>query len=470
MSSATARALHRATDAAVDAAPVREVCPPTVHVRLREWESWAPQPGGDGWEVFLGDEGPAQEMARQLTREGRLSIVETRHGLAVDAASHVGRVLLGDVTITVRPKLRGLPLWNLMRFAFDLRALHRYDDTGYEAEPDAFQDIVIARLVDEATQLIARGLHRTYRARDAMLSSPRGRIDFVALAHKTTHTATLPCRYHVRSEDCLVNQVLRAGLALGARLATDDGLGVSCRRLEAQLRETVSPVNLDCATFTRLAAELSRLTRAYRPALDLVHLLADSSGIGLDHGKEGASLPGFLFDMNHFFQRLLSRFLQDALPGYDVTDEGRLYGMMRYAPAHNPRGKRSPEPRPDFVVRRGGRIIALLDAKYRDLWEHDLPREMLYQLAIYALSRETPGGVGGTATSVILYPTLDAGAREARIEIRDPVRGRERATVVLRPVDMHELSQLVALPPTDASADVQRRFALQMCFGGQPST
>ena len=47
----------------------------------------------------------------------------------------------------------------------------------------------------------------------------------------------------------------------------------------------------------------------------------------------------------------------------------------------------------------------------------------------------------------------------------DPVRGRERATVVLRPVDMNELSKLVALPPTAASADVQRRFALQMCFG-----
>jgi 5-methylcytosine-specific restriction enzyme subunit McrC len=139
--------------------------------------------------------------------------------------------------------------------------------------------------------------------------------------------------------------------------------------------------------------------------------------------------------------------------------------MMRYAPAHNPRNKRSPEPRPDFVVRRGGGVVAMLDAKYRDLWEHDLPREMLYQLAIYALSREAPGGTASTASSVILYPTLAPGAREARIEIRDPVHGRERATVVLRPVDMNELSRLVVLPPTAASADAQRRFALHLCLG-----
>ena len=145
---------------------------PTAHVRLREWDSWAPQPGGEGWEVFLGDGTPAQETARRLTAEDRLSIVETRHGLAVGSKSYVGRVRLGDVTITVRPKLRGLPLWNLMRYAFDLRALHRYDDAAYEAEPEAFQDVVIARLVDEATELIARGLHRTYRARDERALEP----------------------------------------------------------------------------------------------------------------------------------------------------------------------------------------------------------------------------------------------------------------------------------------------------------
>lgn len=437
----------------------------SVHVRLREWQSWSPRPGGDGWEVFLSDGSPAQQTAQELTREGRLTVVETRHGLEVGATSFVGRVRLDDVTITVRPKLHGLPLWNLMRFAFDLRALHRYDDTGHEAEPEAFQDVVIGRLVDEATQLIARGLHRTYRARHGALSSPRGRIDFVALARETTQAATLPCRYHVRSEDCVVNQVLRAGLALGARLATDPELSVSCRRLEAQLGETVGPVELDRTTFSRLGAEQSRLTRAYVPALELVHLLADSSGIGLDRREQATSLPGFLFDMNHFFQRLLSRFLHDALSGYIVTDEERLYGMMRYAPAHNPRGKRSPEPRPDFVVRRGGKVVALLDAKYRDLWEHDLPREMLYQLAIYALSRGAPVRGGGAASSVILYPTLGVSAREARVEIRDPVCGRQRATVILRPVDMNELSRLVVLPPTVASANAQRRFALQMCFG-----
>ena len=106
----------------------------------------------------------------------------------------------------------------------------------------------------------------------------------------------------------------------------------------------------------------------------------------------------------------------------------------------------------------------MLDAKYRDLWEHDLPREMLYQLAIYALSR-APGSAGATATSVILYPTLAAGAREARIEIRDLVRGSGRGTVVLRPVDMLKLSQLVALPDSPEAIERRQRLAKKLCFG-----
>ena len=37
-----------------------------------------------------------------------------------------------------------------MRFAFDLRSLRRFE-TAYEVEPETFQDIVIARLVEEAS-------------------------------------------------------------------------------------------------------------------------------------------------------------------------------------------------------------------------------------------------------------------------------------------------------------------------------
>jgi 5-methylcytosine-specific restriction enzyme subunit McrC len=71
--------------------------------------------------------------------------------------------------------------------------------------------------------------------------------------------------------------------------------------------------------------------------------------------------------------------------------------MIAYVPGRKPRRHPAPTPRPDFVVMRGPKAVAVLDAKYRDLWEHPLPRDILYQLAIYAMIHEG-------ATSAILYP------------------------------------------------------------------
>ena len=46
--------------------------------------------------------------------------------------------------------------------------------------------------------------------------------------------------------------------------------------------------------------------------------------------------------------------------------------------------------------------------------------------------------------AIILYPTMDAEAREARIEINDPMRSSNRAHVILRPVNLLKLDQFIA--------------------------
>ena len=53
----------------------------------------------------------------------------------------------------------------------------------------------------------------------------------------------------------------------------------------------------------------------------------------------------------------------------------------------------------DYAIKQDGRVMTLLDAKYRDLWERPLPRDMLYQLVVYAISQPT------NPVASILYPT-----------------------------------------------------------------
>lgn len=435
----------------------------TVHaLRLPEWETMAPNPGSPTEGVYLGSETSVRDLARRLTERGHLEVLELRTGLSVRSTSFVGRVRLGAIDITVAPKLPSEPLLRLLRYAYGLRDLHLLPATAQAAQAFGFQDLLISQLIEEAEELVARGLRRGYVRREEGLASPRGRIDFGALAGRGALVeATLPCVQHRRDDDRLINRVLRAGLLLAASTAGDRGLRSRAGRLADRLGETITSVRLDRRLFVRLDAEMDRTTRAYEPAVSIIRILHEGDGLSLEDGEAGPPLPGFLFDMNHFFQALLGKFLADNLPECTVHPEHRLKGMLAYVPGWNPRHAHAPTPRPDFLVSQGGKTVAILDAKYRDLWEYPLPREMLYQLAIYATAHEV-----GAAT--ILYPTVHPGASEARIEVRDPSHGGRRALVVLRPVVLDRLEGLVSAKATASNLRDRWTFARNLVLGSAP--
>ncbi len=253
-----------------------------------------------------------------------------------------------------------------------------------------------------------------------------------------------------------------AGLREAADLVLDSHLRLRVLRLAARLAGQVSPLALNRHLLERVRLTLDRRTEAYDPALRIVTLLCENQG--LDAADGTVRLPGFLFDMNRFFQNLLGRFLSEYLPlvltDTSVEQEHRLTGMLAYAAGQNPKHRRAPTPRPDFAIFRGGQLVALLDAKYRDLWERPLPREMLYQLSMYALSQ----GQGRGSTAVILYPTMDPRATETRIEIHEPLRGGVRAYVVLRPVHMLVLDQALREVGTSAYGE-RAALAARLALG-----
>ncbi len=426
---------------------------------LHEWQTCTPADTPALAGESLGG-AVARRLAADLAAAERLRVVELRDGLEVQTTSFVGVVQIGDLRLAVQPKLQGLPLLNLVRYAYGLRDLKLLDALPRTPSGAAFHDLLLRQLVEEVGELAARGLHRRYERRQAHLGSPRGRIDLTAFARQAGPSrATLPCTHHPRQEDTALNRAVLGGLRIGVRLTSDLRLRGQLRRLAALLAESVAPTPLTAELLRRVRRLDDRLSAAYRPALAVVELLATGQGTALAAGDEGVPVPGFLFDMNRFFQALLSRYLHQHLADHTVRDEQRLVGMLAYDPRRNPRRRRAPAPRPDFVVHRGGRACAMLDAKYRDLWEQPLPRSMLYQLVIYASSREA----GGRA--VMLYPTLDPGAEEACVEVRDPLAGAARAEVILRPVDMLRLERLVSGPRTAQQGREAAAHARWLVYG-----
>jgi 5-methylcytosine-specific restriction enzyme subunit McrC len=223
---------------------------------------------------------------------------------------------------------------------------------------------------------------------------------------------------------------------------------------------SVSEQRIDTSTVLEALQAIDRCTVAYTSALTLVSLLLQSKGIALEGRHTTLPLPGFLFDMNRFFQALISCFLREHLSGYSIKDEPRLRGMFAYDPAHNPRHLPNPIQKPDFVVAQGTTVAAVIDAKYRDLWQHSLPPDMLYQLALYAL-----GPAGATKRSVILYPTLDSEATDQVIAIQEPIYGTSKAYVTVRPVNLIALDDLLNAPASQSTRRKRAEMAQHLVFG-----
>jgi 5-methylcytosine-specific restriction enzyme subunit McrC len=387
--------------------------------------------------------------------DGKIHLSAGADGLQIETFSFVGLLQIGAVRLVIKPKIDELRLALLLRYAYGLRHLARFTDVPMPTTAFGFHDLLVSLLLSEAEELVHRGLARSYVELAGALDSPRGQLDISALIRAGgVRSSTLPCIYFERRSDNLLNQVLRAGLALGASVTTDPDLRRAALRLADRLEDVRKLVRLDTAAIAKAERSTTRLTDAYRPALTLIRLLLDSQGIDVATGNR-VTARGFLFDMNTFYQRLLSRFLSENLPAHKLVDEHRLRRVFAYAPNVNPKRRRAPTPRPDFALfdREGLRIF--LDAKYRDTWTLGTPAHWLYQLALYAL-------VSPSRSSILLYATLADGATDERIDLHHPLpmdSGTATVAVVTRPVHLGRLGELLAPRNSNAFAMERRAFA-----------
>ncbi|WP_352418021.1 restriction endonuclease [Proteiniborus sp.] len=401
-------------------------------IELKEWET-----------LFLRDvelfDNDARNTSQILKDKGIIEIIELKDGISITSNSYVGRIKLGSMQINVYPKLNGMPLYQLLRFTYGLRELKLLNIAEHSIDNFSFFDLLIYELYVEAEDLLRRGIQKSYIQREEDLSSPRGRININKLCAQGGLTKDkLPCNYFNRDENNILNRTLLAGLKLGLRLVLDAELKVKLQRLCSNMEGEIEDITLTRGNLQLARNSINRLTGRYAAVLEIINILYESQGIQLENSPSHINLKGYFFDMNVFFETLIGRLFANCADEYTVKDQFSLHDMFIYTPGFNPCRRKSPTPRPDFALMKDGKVVKLLDAKYRDLWDKGLPREMLYQLAIYAVS-----GIGDK-TATILYPSVSDIPSVQKIDVKDPISSSKIASVILKPINLIKVADLIS--------------------------
>ena len=316
---------------------------PCLDVVLSEWQQRGPFPMAPELQAILapGPQGPG--LAALLGEKLKLSAGFA--GLEIAATSYVGRVDVGPLRVTITPKIATTTLARMVRYVYGLTDIWR---PGLDAEVSlsqhGLQDLLVELLLGEIERCWRSGLPKTYRPRADRVDTLRGRVDTGALARMGVLTeARLPCRYFERTVDWQLNQVILAGLRLARRICAQPELSRRAGQLAHVLDGVETLPALAHRDINRVRVGLTRLTENFGPALDLIELLLDGSGLTLE-GSQRLESKAFLFDMNRFFQRFISRFLREYTVGLSVADERTISGLYRL-PHDNSSSRRRRPPR-----------------------------------------------------------------------------------------------------------------------------
>jgi 5-methylcytosine-specific restriction enzyme subunit McrC len=248
-------------------------------------------------------------------------------------------------------------------------------------------EILLQWFCTEVSAQCHAGLLREYVTHSDDLPVIRGRWrPDLDIRHGYSNPARLSCEFDELVANNRYNQALKAALRSARALASGS---VTLSRQLNQLLSWFADVDdrpVSAIDVERLPR--NRLVARYGPALDMATWLLARRAPDLRHGdKNGFAM---LFDMNFLFQACLGRLLLQSLPQtYRLREEGPRYFLSLDRAGH----KRF-QMKPDFCILAHGKVVAIIDAKWKRLvpamsngcW--GVQQADMYQLHAYATAYE----------------------------------------------------------------------------------
>lgn len=288
----------------------------------------------------------------------------------ISATQFVGVAHLHNLQMRVTPKI---PVHRLLELLCTSIEGIRWDDHDtHWAESNDLLTTITGSFLAHSERVLRQGLLQGYVTIEDDLYGVRGRID---LGRQITRHPGLPLPIEVSyddyTSDIIENQLLAGAGRLLLRLTSlPPALTARLRRLEYQLVDvTATP-----ASSSPPHVAWSRLNQRYRPAVALSRLILQSSA--LDFEGSGSTIgSAFLVDMNRVFEDVVGHGIRHALRA-----DGLVTRLQRHD--HLDRAKRVAI-RPDVLIERHSRPIAVADVKYKRA-SSGVANDDVYQALSYA--------------------------------------------------------------------------------------
>ncbi len=291
----------------------------------------------------------------------------------VRATRHVGVAqITSGLELRIEPKVGVRRLVELLRISrerirWDLNARPALD-----VSPDLV-GVVAAALAVQVSTLTARGLLQGYRRIDEARPTVKGRIRVGAqMARRSGLPLPVEIRYHHLTPDIAENQLLAGAIQLLLGLSA---VPSSTRGQLRRLRHALAGVTPALPSRQATVPHRTRLNQHYWPAVDLAVLVLRSCSLDEAVGPQVGT--GFLVDMDKVFEDVVTIGLGERLRPLDLFVTGQ--------DSHVLDRDRRMSIQPDIVVRdAAGRVVEVLDVKYKLPTQRRLTNADVYQVVVYA--------------------------------------------------------------------------------------
>ena len=309
-------------------------------------------------------------------------VIGTENQYHLTPGSTVGALEVGDLSISIQPKLRVPRVLYLASYAIG-RIKFREEGFDYAAEPTLVEALVPV-FAAAARRAFAHGLLRGYRIEEQALQTVRGRIRVEdQIRRRFGAPVPVEVRYDDFTVDVLPNRLVKAAASrlLGLRIHARSR--VKLAGVLAHL-EDVGLVEFRSGDLPEV--RFDRLNEHYREVVELARLILRHTSIETERGNVRA--VGFLVDMNVVFQEFVTRALRQELGLSERTfrSDKRILDIW----LDNAKSVRL---EPDLSWWDGHDCRFVGDAKYKKVKDDRVPNADLYQLLAYATALDLPGGL-----------------------------------------------------------------------------